>query len=47
VKEEAADLLIVKEEAADLLILTKLLKYKLITQYPALFKIFSNMPFTK
>jgi uncharacterized protein len=37
----------VKEEAADLLILTKLLKYKLITQYPALFKIFSNMPFTK
>ena len=36
-----------RSEVADLLVLTKLLKYKLLVQYPALIKIFSNMPFTK
>ena len=37
----------IQSEVADLLVLTKLLKYKLLVQYPALIKIFSNMPFTK
>lgn len=37
----------VRSEIKDFLILTKLLKYKLATQYPTLVKLFSEMPFTK
>jgi len=37
----------IQSEVADLLVLTKLLKYKLVTQYPTLVKIFLNMPLTK
>lgn len=37
----------VKSEITDLLILTKLLKYKLASQYPKLVKIFLNFPLTK
>jgi Zn-finger nucleic acid-binding protein len=37
----------IKSEVADLLVLTKLLKYKLLVQYPTLIKMFLNMPFTK
>jgi len=37
----------IKSEVADLLMLIKLLKYKLMVQYPELVKLFSNLPLTK
>jgi len=37
----------IQSEIADLLMLTKLLKYKLVAQYPVLAKIILNLPLTK
>jgi Zn-finger nucleic acid-binding protein len=37
----------IKSEVVDLLILVKLLKYKLMVQYPELIKLISNLPLTK
>lgn len=37
----------VKSEIADLLMLIKLLKYKLLVQYPVLVRLISNLPLTK